>query len=50
MHRIVGITFNKKGRVYNFDAVDYHLEIGEEVIVETEKDINLVSLLLKYVR
>ena len=37
MHRIVGITFNKKGRIYNFDAVDYHLELDEEVIVETEK-------------
>ena len=37
MHRIVGITFNKKGRIYNFNAVDYHLELDEEVIVETEK-------------
>ena len=37
MPRIVGITFNKKGRIYNFDAVDYHLELDEEVIVETEK-------------
>ncbi len=37
MPRIVGITFNKKGRVYNFNALDYKLEIDDEVIVETEK-------------
>ena len=37
MPRVVGITFNKKGRIYNFNALDYNLELDEEVIVETEK-------------
>ena len=39
MLRIVGITFNKKGRVYNFDATNFDLSIGDNVIVETEKGL-----------
>ena len=39
MQRVVGISFNKKGRVYNFDARNYDLEIGNKVIVETEKGL-----------
>ena len=39
MPRIVGITFNKKSRVYNFDAVHFDLNIGDNVIVETEKGL-----------
>ena len=37
MQRVVGIAFNKKGRVYNFDANNYDLDINDKVIVETEK-------------
>ena len=37
MQRVVGIAFNKKGRIYNFDANNYDLSIGDTVIVETEK-------------
>ena len=39
MPRIVGITFNKKSRVYNFDANHFDLNIGDNVIVETEKGL-----------
>ena len=39
MLRIVGITFNKKSRVYNFDALNFDLNIGDNVIVETEKGL-----------
>lgn len=39
MPRIVGISFNKKGKVYNFDPQDYGLEINDNVIVETEKGL-----------
>ena len=39
MPKIVGVTFNKKGRVYNFDAVHFDLNIGDNVIVETEKGL-----------
>ena len=39
MQKIVGISFNKKGRVYNFNANNYDLNIGDTVIVETEKGL-----------
>ena len=39
MQKIVGIAFNKKGRVYNFDVNNYELIIGDKVIVETEKGL-----------
>ena len=37
MQKVVGVAFNKKGRVYNFNANNYDLNIGDSVIVETEK-------------
>ena len=37
MQRVVGISFNKKGRVYNFSCNTMDLVIGDTVIVETEK-------------
>lgn len=39
MPRIVGITFNKKGRIYNFEAGHLDLDIEDNVIVETEKGL-----------
>ena len=39
MIRIVGIAFNQKGRVYNFNALDFDLKRDDEVIVETEKGL-----------
>lgn len=39
MPKIVGIAFNKKGKVYNFDAIDFDIHINDNVIVETEKGL-----------
>ena len=39
MQKIVGVTFKKKGRVYNFNANNHDLNIGDTVIVETEKGL-----------
>ena len=39
MPKIVGISFNKKGRVYNFNAEGFELNKGDNVIVETEKGL-----------
>ena len=39
MQKVVGIAFNKKGRVYNFNANNHDLNIGDTVIVETEKGL-----------
>ena len=39
MQKVVGVSFNKKGRIYNFNANNYDLNIGDAVIVETEKGL-----------
>ena len=39
MQKVVGVAFNKKGRVYNFNAKGFDLNIGDTVIVETEKGL-----------
>ena len=39
MQKVVGVAFNKKGRVYNFSAKGHDLNIGDTVIVETEKGL-----------
>lgn len=39
MQKIVGIVFNKKSRIYNFDALDFQLKLDDKVIVETEKGL-----------
>lgn len=39
MQKVVGVSFNRKGRVYNFNAQDYNFTIGDKVIVETEKGL-----------
>ena len=39
MQKIVGVSFNKKGRVYNFSANGLDLNISDTVIVETEKGL-----------
>ena len=37
MLKIVGVVFNKKGRIYNFDSNNLELKLNEHVIVETER-------------
>lgn len=39
MIRIVGISFSEKGRIYNFDALNFELNINTKVIVETERGL-----------
>lgn len=39
MKKVVGISFNNKGKVYNFDPTTFILELNDKVIVETEKGL-----------
>ncbi len=39
MQKVVGVSFNKKGRIYNFNINNHDLNIGDTVIVETEKGL-----------
>lgn len=41
MKKVVGISFNNKGKVYNFDPASFILEVNDKVIVETEKGLQL---------
>jgi cell fate regulator YaaT (PSP1 superfamily) len=44
MPRIVGVAFNKKSRVYNFDSNYLDLNLGDNVIVETEKGLQFGTI------
>lgn len=44
MQKIVGVSFNKKGRIYNFDTNNFELNIGDNVIVETEKGLQFGTI------
>ena len=39
MQKVVGVSFNKKGRIYNFNINNHDLNIGDSVIVETERGL-----------
>ena len=39
MQLVVGVAFNKNGRVYNFEVEERNFEINDEVIVSTEKGL-----------
>ena len=39
VQKIVGVSFNKKGRVYNFNANGFDIKKDDKVIVETEKGL-----------
>ena len=39
MLKVVGVSFNEKSRIYNFDAKNFNLKINDHVIVETEKGL-----------
>ena len=39
MKKVVGVSFNDKGKVYNFDPQDFFVSVGDSVIVETEKGL-----------
>jgi cell fate regulator YaaT (PSP1 superfamily) len=47
---VVGVQFRRAGKVYDFDAADYSLRIGDSVVVETERGPSLAEVArVKYV-
>ncbi len=46
MLNIVGIRFEKAGKVYNFSPADIELEIGDHVIVETIRGVEMGKVVL----
>jgi cell fate regulator YaaT (PSP1 superfamily) len=41
MKKVVGVRFKKTGKVYYFDPGDMELEVNEQVVVETERGLEL---------
>lgn len=44
--KVVGVRFNKAGKVYYFDPVDYELSTGTGVIVETARGIEYGTIVM----
>jgi|GEM_PF-659202 cell fate regulator YaaT (PSP1 superfamily) len=41
---IVGVQFRRAGKIYDFDARDFRLSIGDRVVVETERGPSLAEV------
>ena len=46
MTNIVGIRFQQAGKIYSFDPLDYELETGMHVIVETARGVEMGTVLI----
>lgn len=46
MTKIVGIRFQKAGKIYYFDPLDYDLEVPMHVIVETARGVEMGTVLI----
>ena len=39
MVKVIGVRYRKAGKIYNFDPLDFKIEVGNHVIVETARGI-----------
>lgn len=39
MVKVIGVRFRQSGKIYNFDPLDFKIEVGNHVIVETARGI-----------
>ena len=39
MGKVIGVRFRQAGKIYNFDPLDFKIEVGNHVIVETARGI-----------
>ena len=39
MVKVIGVRFRQAGKIYNFDPIDFKIEVGNHVIVETARGI-----------
>lgn len=46
MTKVVGIRFQQAGKIYYFDPLDYNLETGTHVIVETARGVEMGTVLI----
>ncbi|MBN1883450.1 MAG: stage 0 sporulation family protein [Deltaproteobacteria bacterium] len=41
MKRIVGVRFRERGKIYQFDALDFELDTSQKVVLETERGLSI---------
>ena len=46
MIKVVGIRFQRAGKIYYFDPLDYDLETAMHVIVETARGVEMGTVLI----
>ena len=39
MKEVIGVRFRPNGKIYYFDPVDFHVQLGDDVIVETARGV-----------
>ncbi len=39
MKEVIGVRFRPNGKIYYFDPIDYHVQVGTDVIVETARGV-----------
>lgn len=46
MVKVIGVRFRRAGKIYFFDPVDYSIEVGDNVIVETARGIEYGNVVM----
>ena len=46
MVNVIGVRFRRAGKIYYFDPLDYDIEVGQNVIVETARGIEYGHVLI----
>lgn len=46
MVKVIGVRFRRAGKIYYFDPLDYDIEVGQNVIVETARGIEYGHVLI----
>ena len=39
MKEVIGVRFRTNGKIYFFDPLDFHVQLGDDVIVETARGV-----------
>lgn len=48
MYRVIGIRFKRVGKIYYFDPLDFNIEVGDRVVVETVRGIEVGTCVIPY--
>ena len=46
MKEVIGVRFRPNGKIYYFDPKDFHVQVGDDVIVETARGVEYGNCVL----